>query len=146
MHERFWDPDNRYPDALLKMYQHWAVEVSYRQHTLGSFILFARRPGIERLSELRPEETAELTQVMQIMERTLQEAAGFRADRFNYWQMGNKLKHLHLHGIPRYETPREVFGRTWTHTTWGSVPVWSKRDEDWPLIILIRDLLLPWLS
>jgi diadenosine tetraphosphate (Ap4A) HIT family hydrolase len=139
---RPWDPENLYPGGVLKEYEHWVLEVSYRQHTLGSFIIFARRE-VERISDLEQMEIVTLRYVMRAIEVALTEAPEFHPDRFNYWQMGNALHRLHVHGIPRYQTPREFAGKTWTDTTWGSVPIWSKSNVDQALVESIRKALVP---
>lgn len=122
--DRFWDPENQYPNAVLAVYPHWVVEVSYRQHTLGSFIVFARRE-VTHLSQLHDQEMLELRDVLVRTETTLRSSQVFHPDWINYWQMGNGLHHLHLHGIPRYREPRSFAGRMWVDTTWGHPPVWS---------------------
>lgn len=141
MIERPWDPDGKYPGAVLKEYAYWVLEVSYRQHTLGSYIIFAK-DDCERISELRPGSLADLCAVMADIERALCAAEEFRPDRFNYWQMGNALHRLHFHGIPRYAQKRVFAGQEWIDTTWGSVPVWSRNDVSRELVQAIRDALV----
>jgi diadenosine tetraphosphate (Ap4A) HIT family hydrolase len=137
---RIWDPENKYPGGVLNKYRYWTLEVSYRQHTLGCFIIFANRP-VERISELEPTEFVELGVVMREIERALTANPVFRPDRFNYWQMGNALHHLHFHGIPRYEQPRDFNGQTWGDMTWGSVPIWSKEDIPKSLVEALREVM-----
>jgi len=106
--ERPWDPDNRYTEGFIKAFNCWCLEISYRQHTLGCYIVFARRQ-VERISELSSEELTELAFVNSEIETALTSNPIFRPDQFNYLQLGNQLHHLHLHGIPRYVSPREAF-------------------------------------
>ena len=68
--DRFWDEDNRYVEGFLKEYSHWVLEVSYGQHTLGSYIIFAKS-RVERISELRLQDADELIYVMGEMETAL---------------------------------------------------------------------------
>lgn len=142
MVNRFWDKENKYAQGFLKEFKHWVWEVSYRQHTLGSFILFAKR-SVERISDLTREELISLGMVMKEVEETLGQIEIFRPDRFNYWQMGNQLHHLHIHGIPRYERPRNFMNREWVDETWGRLPVWKKADDSEELIKAIRDAIRP---
>ncbi len=142
MVNRFWDTHNRYTEGFLKEYGHWVLEVSYRQHTLGSYIIFAKRP-VEKISELHTGEIDELKDVMGEMEATLSSIDAFHPDRFNYWQMGNGLHQLHFHGIPRYEHPRHFTGKEWIDRTWGNVPVWSQEDVHHDLVAQIRDVIKP---
>jgi len=138
MVNRFWDKNNKYAPAFLKEYNHWVLEVSFRQHTLGCYIIFAKRP-VERISELENQEIDELKDVMGEIEAALSKIETFKPDRFNYWQMGNGLHHLHFHGIPRYEAPRYFDEKEWIDKTWGSVPIWSKEDAGTDLVVKIRE-------
>lgn len=141
MRKRFYDKNRQYTEGFLKEYKHWILEVSYRQHTLGSFIIFSKRKGVENITQLTDAETVELKEVMQDAETALGKNPLFQPDKFNYWQMGNKLKHLHFHGIPRYKDEREFAGRIWKDKTYGNVPVWSKKDEKHQLVKAIRESL-----
>lgn len=38
-----WDPSSLFTGAVIKEYQYWVLELSYNQHTLGSYILFCKR-------------------------------------------------------------------------------------------------------
>ena len=77
------------------------------------------------------------------MESTLSKIDEFKPDRFNYWQMGNALHHLHFHGMPRYESSRTFAGKEWVDQTWGSVPIWSKDDVGHGLVAKVRDAIKP---
>ena len=145
MVNRIWDKKNKYTQGFLKEYQYWALEVSYRQHTLGSYIVFCKRE-IEKISELTSEEILELGVVMREIENTLLNINSFKPDRFNYLQLGNNLHTLHFHGIPRYKEPRIFAGKKWTDKTWGHPPIWSKKDKPDDLVTKIRDTIKPYLS
>lgn len=138
--DRFWDKNNEYTEGFLKEYKYWALEVNYRQHTLGCFVIFAKRP-LEKISDLNSEEIIELKNVMKEIEETLSRVDGFKPDRFNYFQMGNKFHNLHFHGIPRYALPRNFAGKEWIDETYGSVPVWTKNDVGHELVEKIRDAI-----
>ena len=142
MVNRFWDKNNRYTEGFLKEYNHWVLEVSYRQHTPGCYIIFAKRP-IEKISDLETQEIDELKDVMGEIEATLSKINTLKPGRFNYWQMGNELHHLHFHGIPRYENPRTFAEKEWVDQTWGSVPIWSKDDVGYDLVVKVRDAIKP---
>lgn len=145
MVKRMWDPEKRYTEGFLKEFTHWIWEVSYRQHTLGSFIIFAKRP-IENLSELTPSESQELPKVMKEIEETFSRVEAFKPDKFNYWQMGNALHHLHIHGFPRYKKPRKFAGKKWIDKTWSDVPIWSRRSVSHELVAEIREEIKPFLK
>lgn len=144
MVERIWDEDNKYIEGFLKEYNNWVLEVSYRQHTLGCYIIFSKR-NVERISELNEKEIVELKETMCEIEDTLSKIEIFKPDRFNYWQMGNQLHHLHFHGIPRYEKTRLFNGEIWEDRTFGGVPIWSRNDISGDLVRKIRDTIKPYL-
>ncbi|MBI2420496.1 MAG: HIT family protein [Candidatus Levybacteria bacterium] len=133
---RIWDPQGKYKDGFLKTYKYWILEISFRQHTLGSFIIFAKRK-IERISELENAELIELGEVMKEIEDVVKKQ--FRADRFNYLQLGNALHHLHFHGIPRYASSRKFGGRIWIDKSYGHPPVWKKTETNKKLVIKIKE-------
>lgn len=141
MTRRPWDKEKKYKEAFLKEYNHWVAEVSFRQHTLGAHILFAKR-SIEKIIDLSKEELLELQQVMSKMQKSLTKNKNFAPDRTNYLQLGNNLHHLHIHAIPRYEKTRRFAGQNWTDKNWGHPPVWVTKEESEGLIIKIKNELL----
>lgn len=135
--ERPWDPQGRYEGALLKVYDHWCLEVSFRQHLPGSFIIFSRH-AVERYSQLDASALVELGKVTGEIEQALTNDPTLKPDRFNYLQMGNGLHHLHIHGIPRYQTPREFAGQIWTDEKYGHPPFWSSLDVPLRMVMELR--------
>lgn len=127
---RHWDPKKQFEGAVLKVYEHWVLEVSWQQHTLGNFIIFCRREGVRLQSQLEDIESVELKKVMDYIERALRWSDAFRPHHFNYLQMGNALPLLHFHGIPRYKKSRpfskELLGREVTDPNWGHSPPWTR--------------------
>jgi diadenosine tetraphosphate (Ap4A) HIT family hydrolase len=142
MNSRFWDPEEKYANGVIKEYKYWNLEVSFRQHTLGCFIIFCKR-DIQRISELTDYESNELKLVMKHMERSVVKAFG--AERFNYFQMGNQLHNLHLHGIPRYSSEKSFFDKIWKDNTFGHPPSWTKEEIDNDLVEKIRIEVLKYL-
>lgn len=136
---RFWDKDNKYEGAVLREYKHWVLEVSYRQHTFSCYIVFCKREGVEKISELSMDEFIELKQVFKEIENALLKNSSFRPDRFNYWQMGNGLHQLHFHGIPRYSSERKFAGKIWRDNSFGTVPIWTKQEQSRDMVIKLRD-------
>ena len=139
MINRFWDINKEYTKGFLKDYEYWALEVSYRQHTLGSFIIFLKNEKKEKISELNIKELGELKMVMGEIEKALFTNKIFKPDRFNYWQMGNKVHYLHVHGFPRYAKPRIFNGEEWIDKTWGNPPVWRKESINEDLVVKVKD-------
>jgi len=136
---RPWDPNNKYSCGFLKRFTYWTLEVSYRQHTLGCYIIFLNRAGVQLQSDISFAESMELVEVMKMAESAVRMA--FMPDHFNYLQMGNALKWLHFHGIPRYEREREFEEKTWVDPTWGMPPLWCKTDFPSDMITSLRDTL-----
>jgi diadenosine tetraphosphate (Ap4A) HIT family hydrolase len=141
MNLRAWDRKGKYEEGFVKEYKHWVLEVSFRQHTLGCFIIFAKRK-VEKISDLENKEITELKSIMKEYETTLSKMKDFRPDRFNYWQMGNGLHHLHFHAIPRYASSRKFFNKEWKDKTFGHPSVWSKTEVDRGLILKIKEAFL----
>ena len=141
--ERPWDPLRKYEGALLKVYDHWCIEISFRQHTPGSFTIFSRH-SVERYSQLSPAALSEFAVVTGEIETALTSCSAFRPDRFNYLQMGNALHHLHVHGIPRYAVPRIYADREWRDETYGDPPVWSTSEVSYELVSTLRKDIGEW--
>jgi diadenosine tetraphosphate (Ap4A) HIT family hydrolase len=139
--KRVWDPTNQYKEGFVKEYDHWVLEVSFRQHTLGCFIIFAKR-SVEKISELHDQEVIELKKVMKEFESTLSEMENFKPDRFNYLQLGNATHHLHFHIVPRYATPRKFLNREWIDESFGHPPIWSTKEVNKEVVLKIKDTYL----
>lgn len=135
---RPWDPEMKFMGAVIKVYPHWCLEVSFSQHTLGCFIIFSRH-NVERYSQLPSEALVELGQVTREIETVLSSDPRFRPDRFNYLQMGNAVHHLHVHGVPRYLATREFHGIHWVDPTPGDPPTWTKNHSKFELITTLRE-------
>lgn len=139
-----WDKENKYAEGFLKEYDHWVLEVNYKQPTLGTLIIISKSM-VEKVSELNNEELLELKTVMSELEETLSKIDVFKPDRFNYLQLGNVMHNLHFHMIPRYETSRSFDGKEWVDQTYGRFPPWIKEEENPETIRKIRDAVKPYL-
>lgn len=138
--KRFWDPHNVYPHAQIKEFTYWVAEVSYAQHTLGSFIVFLKRET-ELLSDLTSEEICELPSVLKTIQYALDNNPLFKPDRYNYLQLGNSVHFLHIHGIPRYHKERTFNNRIWNDKSFGTLPTWEYNQEKTEDIIKIKDAI-----
>jgi diadenosine tetraphosphate (Ap4A) HIT family hydrolase len=143
---RFWDKNNNYSGGLLKEYDYWALEVSYRQHTFGNFIVFCKRQNIEKISELHDKELLELKKVFQEIESALLQNNTFKPIRFNYWQMGNGVHELHIHGIPRYDSERKFLGKTWKDKDSGVPPIWTYEEQTKKTVVAIKNEIKKFLN
>ena len=142
MINRIWDPGNKFTEGVLKEYENWVLEVSHKQHTLGCYIIFAKRP-VERISGLTDEEIKELKDIMKEVENALLKSDAFRPDRFNYLQLGNVVHQLHFHGVPRYSSPRVFDNKEWSDKNWGKPVILSNEVSSNELIRKIRDAIKP---
>lgn len=142
---RFWDKENKYKEGFVKEYNHWVLEVSFRQHTLGCFIIFCKRQ-VEKISELNKDELTELGLVMRRLEEALLKNPKFSPDRFNYLQLGNALHNLHFHGIPRYKSNRDFAGKIWKDKAFGHPPIWSSEEVSGGLVLKIKKEIEKFLS
>jgi diadenosine tetraphosphate (Ap4A) HIT family hydrolase len=132
---RIWDPENKFYEGFIKKYKYWTFEISYRQHTLGSFLIILNRKA-ERISGLTKEELASLGEIMKIAEEAVDKT--FKPDRYNYLQLGNGVKHLHFHGIPRYETERVFDNEKYIDKSFGLPPTWSYENVPHELVAKIN--------
>lgn len=121
------------------------LEVSYRQHTFGNFILFCKRIGVEKISELYDEELLEMRNVLQEIEAALSLNDLFRPIRFNYWQMGNKVHALHIHGIPRYDSDRLFLNKVWRDADFHLPPCWTYELQPVEIVAAIREAIKKYL-
>ncbi len=87
--------------------EQWQVWLNYNQNLLGKLLIVLKRHE-EQVAKLSAAEWLGLhTQVQQTTERLRRV---FAPDHFNYAFLQNQDRHVHLHVIPRYATPREFSG------------------------------------
>jgi len=103
-------------DFLLARYEHWRLQPSKQQGFLGWCLVILSRHA-EDAAELTPEEVVELWEIVRRARAAL--VGLFQPDHFNYAILGNVLRHVHLHVMPRYESAREFAGRTFRDEHWG---------------------------
>ncbi|MEK7659737.1 MAG: HIT domain-containing protein [Patescibacteria group bacterium] len=89
---------------LVKGYKYWDIYVHENQGYLGRCIVWCKREDALDLADATIEEQTELFLVLY----ELREAAKkvFQPDWFNYSFLGNTMRHLHGHFIPRYAKPK----------------------------------------
>ncbi|GAB4147498.1 MAG: hypothetical protein OHK0017_09280 [Patescibacteria group bacterium] len=136
---RIWDPENKYSLGNVYSFKHWTFEISFRQHTLACFIFFLNRYA-EEIHELTNEEWLQFKKLTKIVD-TLYQNSFFKPDKINYLQLGNKVKHLHFHGIPRYERSINFNGKVWVDRSFGVAPLWTYEEADPNDIIEIKKLI-----
>jgi len=103
-------------DFVLVRREHWRLQLSKHQGFLGWCLVILSRHA-EDAAELTPEEVVELWEVVRRARAALVRL--FAPDHFNYAILGNVVRHVHLHLMPRYESPREFAGRKFRDEHWG---------------------------
>jgi|SRR3989344_7370234 len=129
--------------SYFKEYKHWNVRVTPIQHSLGCFVISLKR-HIETFSDANEEEMKNLLEVQKDVERRLIKM--FNPDRFNYIQLGNVMRHLHFHLIPRYKDPRNFAGKEWQDKmfteTPGLAPIFKQDKDPQELIEELKEELI----
>jgi diadenosine tetraphosphate (Ap4A) HIT family hydrolase len=100
-------------------FHYWSVSVATEQNYLGKCIIALRRHDEDFLS-LTAGEREEIWEAAQAVRDAL--ARCFAPDHFNYQVLGNSVRHIHMHLMPRYTAPREFAGMTFTDDHWGTWP------------------------
>lgn len=101
---------------VLREAGHWRLVLNRNQNLLGKSFLALRR-HCESVGELTETEWGELR--AELIAATELLRAALAPDHFNYAFLQNLDRHVHVHVIPRYATPREFGGRLFV-------------DEDFP--------------
>jgi len=109
--------DTAIPD--IGSFQHWSVAVATEQNYLGKCIVALRRHEEDFLA-LTEDERNEMWDAARGVRDAL--ARCFAPDHFNYQVLGNSVRHVHMHLTPRYTSPREFGGVTFTDAHWGTWP------------------------
>ena len=95
--------------------RYWKVVVNHNQNLLGKWFLSLKRHS-ETVTTLGSEEWHELHVLLTRTTEILRRA--FKPDHFNYVFLQNQDRHVHLHVIPRYASPREFVGLSFRDTGW----------------------------
>lgn len=92
----------------IKDYKYWSIFLHQNQGYLGRCIIWCRREDALDLTGVTREEQGELFVVLNELKDAIQKI--FQPDWLNYAFLGNNIKHLHGHFIPRYAKPKEFEG------------------------------------
>ena len=125
---------------LVKEYKYWEISVNENQGYLGRCIVWCKREDALDLTDATPEEQAELFLVLRDLIKASKKA--FQPDWFNYSFLGNAVRHLHCHFIPRHSQTRTFMNVVFKDTLYGHN---YKTDPDFKtskdLLYAIRDQL-----
>src|SRR4051794_14658999 len=89
----------------------WRLVLNRNQDLLGKCFLALRR-HCELVTDLTSQEWTELHAQLRVTTHALRQT--FRPGHFNYAFLQNQDRHVHLHVIPRYATPRVLAGETFS--------------------------------
>jgi diadenosine tetraphosphate (Ap4A) HIT family hydrolase len=92
---------------VLRESRHWRTALNRNQNLLGKTIVVLRRHE-EAVAALSADEWSELHGELAWVTAQLRRA--FTPDHFNYGFLQNQDRHVHLHVVPRYASPRELDG------------------------------------
>ena len=110
---------DEYEKFKIKEYKHWIVYLhdKYYAGYLGSMYIWAKREGDRDIIDMTKEEKEEFFNIGRKVKKALKEL--FNPGRFNYAALQNVSHHLHVHVVPRYESPRMFAGREFVDEEWG---------------------------
>ncbi|MDR3583478.1 MAG: HIT family protein [Candidatus Pacebacteria bacterium] len=106
-----------YSKLLIREYKYWSVYIHENQSYLGRCVIWCKRENAVDLTDATEEEQRELFFVSSEFKNGIIEV--FQPDWFNYSFLGNEVRHLHGHFIPRYEKPREFRGYVFEDKLYG---------------------------
>ncbi len=108
-------------DKFIKLkvreYRYWSVYLHQYQNYLGRCVIWCKRENAFDLAEATEEEIKELLFIIGKLKIAVKDT--FCADWFNYSFLGNEVRHLHCHFIPRYSSGREFCGIMFKDSRWG---------------------------
>src|SRR3990172_5484549 len=97
----------RLETPVLRETHHWRIAVNRNQNLLGKLFISLQRHE-DQVVRLSDEEWGALRG--EIAWATEQLRGAFAPDHFNYSFLQNQDRHVHLHVIPRYASPRRIAG------------------------------------
>lgn len=112
--------DDPYVANIVKDYEYWTVYVYPDQGFIGRCIVWCKREDALDLADATVEEREELFVILKKIRSATAELFG--ATWFNYSFLGNVDRHLHGHFYPRYQTPVEFEGITFTDLDYNAQP------------------------
>lgn len=130
-----------YERFRIQDYTRWSVYLHANQYFLGRTYAWAKREDVVDLMDATEDEQKELFIVGRAIKNAL--AQLFQPDLMNYAALANEARHLHIHFIPRYASPRTFDGIQFIDERWGKNYAPYNYDFKTPEITLmkIRDLI-----
>ena len=101
----------------IKEYKHWSVYIYENQGYLGRCVVWCDRGDALDFADMEQEERDGLFIILKDLKKA--QKTIFQPDWFNYAFLGNGVKHLHCHFIPRYASERKYGGVIFKDERWG---------------------------
>jgi len=105
-------------ETELKRFRWWVARFNFRQDFPGKVLLSLARHEEDVLA-LADEERDELWRAMGVLRAAVDRV--LHPDWWNTMCLGNAVRHVHFHLIPRYSTPRVIQGWEFQDRYWGSM-------------------------
>lgn len=123
--------ENKAKNSLwVKKFKYWNLHVCWYQHTLGTLGIVLGR-HIEKFSDLKKSEFAELYDIIKVSEKALCEV--FMPEWYNVHQSGNWEHHFHFLVLPRYKSTREFNGKVYEDKTFRHPITFTKQEEEYTI-------------
>lgn len=106
-----------YSKFLIKEFEHWDLFLNESQYFLGRTYLWAKRKDLIDMDHATPAEVGEYLSLRALIKNVLVKLFG--PDKFNYYDAGNLISHLHVHIIPRYGKKVEFKGTIFEDKIFG---------------------------
>lgn len=106
-----------YSQNLIKDYRYWTLSVFENQGYLGRCVVWCKREDALDLTDATEGEQKELILILRELKSALEQS--FQPDWMNYAFLGNGVRHLHAHVIPRYSKPRTFAGQEFKDVLYG---------------------------
>ena len=101
----------------IKEYEYWSVYIYENQGYLGRCVIWCDREDAKDLADMTQKERDEFFIILKNLKKALKTI--FNSDWFNYAFLGNGIKHLHRHFIPRYASERKFEEIIFKDEQWG---------------------------
>ena len=122
------NPPEQFKELDIKEYEHWKVGLHSNQAYLGRSVIVLKR-HTEDFFDTTQEEQQELLKVGKDVRDAIRTV--FQPDLMNYSTLGNIVRHVHWHVVPRYEKPMEFGGVVFEDKMWGEN--WTPYDKGFTL-------------
>ncbi len=111
------DPPNDIQELDIKKGEYWKIGLHPNQAYLGRSVVILNR-HIEDYFDTTLSEQKELNNLAKTLRNVLKDTFG--ADHLNYASLGNEVRHVHWHIIPRYSKSVVFGGITFEDKRWGN--------------------------